>query len=351
MAKSVSASLGYSLPLQIDHLVLDTSYQGANLKTTINRYRPHSIIRRPGGTSRILLLLHGIGYHKEQWGPTLQYLFDLDRASKGTSTIVEAWAIDYPSHGEAAELNAKALEQRPELLSIRSCAAAIHKLLTSELLERIQDGTCKVTLIGHSAGSIATTLAASLFDNPRELFSEMISIEPSFWFPESRMTDTYRIMEKLTPSRRRRWDSKQMAYDWFKNRAPWSLWDPVVLKLYTKHGLKVESGARDGAEAAVLRCNPSHESFIYAETDAIYEAVRYLGHLCRTFPCHLIFGERIDIVSRDVQDSIIDPKAGRDFASVTRIEGTGHLVLQEKPARLAEVLYRILQDSQSSCKL
>jgi hypothetical protein len=62
-----------------------------------------------------LIFLHATSFHKETWEPTIEQLFRLVLSGNSTVKIREAWAVDCPNHGEAAQLNEKAL-QRPEFL-------------------------------------------------------------------------------------------------------------------------------------------------------------------------------------------------------------------------------------------
>jgi hypothetical protein len=57
-----------------------------------------------------LIVLHGTGFHKETWEPTLERVFDLACGSN-TVKIREAWAIDCPNHGASAVLNESILQQ------------------------------------------------------------------------------------------------------------------------------------------------------------------------------------------------------------------------------------------------
>jgi len=55
-----------------------------------------------------LIFTHGTGFHKEQWEPAIDDLYNLlDR--RGSATVREIWSIDAPNHGDAAILNEKAL--------------------------------------------------------------------------------------------------------------------------------------------------------------------------------------------------------------------------------------------------
>ncbi|KAG5733916.1 hypothetical protein E4T56_gene89, partial [Termitomyces sp. T112] len=49
------------------------------------------------------------------------------------------------------------------------------------------------------------------------------------------------------------------------------------------------------------------------------------------------------VSDREVQDSLVDPKEGRNFASITRIKDVGHLIVQEAPAKLAKAIFAILR--------
>lgn len=51
-----------------------------------------------------------------------------------------------------------------------------------------------------------------------------------------------------------------------------------------------------------------------------------LNRACASMPVHIIFGNINDRLPRSVHDALVDPQSGRQFASVTRIKGSGHLV-------------------------
>jgi pimeloyl-ACP methyl ester carboxylesterase len=52
-------------------------------------------------TDPTLLLVHGLGFHKETWEPTLERL--VDRCRNSPVRFREAWAIDCPSHGDSGK--------------------------------------------------------------------------------------------------------------------------------------------------------------------------------------------------------------------------------------------------------
>lgn len=50
-----------------------------------------------------LIFTHATGFHKEHWEPTIQRLFENQRALP--FRIEDMWSIDAPNHGDAAVLN------------------------------------------------------------------------------------------------------------------------------------------------------------------------------------------------------------------------------------------------------
>lgn len=83
------------------------------LVSTVKRYAVPAAVFSTDPEALTLIVTHGTGFHKEQWEPTLQYLFDLlvHNAQAGDKLRVhEVWAIDCPNHGDAAVLNEDTLK-------------------------------------------------------------------------------------------------------------------------------------------------------------------------------------------------------------------------------------------------
>ncbi|KAG6885317.1 hypothetical protein C0993_003294 [Termitomyces sp. T159_Od127] len=102
-------------------------------------------------------------------------------------------------------------------------------------------------------------------------------------------SEMYKLVAAMTPLRKDIWASQEAAVKWMQARPPWSSWDQRVFDVYTH-----------------LTSSPTTSD-------------------------------------REVQDSIVDPKEGRKFASITRIKGVGHLVVQEAPAKLAKAIFAVLR--------
>jgi pimeloyl-ACP methyl ester carboxylesterase len=57
-----------------------------------------------------IILLHGTGFHKELWEPTIDDLFALLSQGGLGSEIRDVWTIDSPNHGDSAILNEQAMK-------------------------------------------------------------------------------------------------------------------------------------------------------------------------------------------------------------------------------------------------
>lgn len=59
---------------------------------------------------RTLVLMHGVAAHKEHWEPTIQWLFENERALTAAPVrLRDMWSIDLPNHGDSAVLNEEVL--------------------------------------------------------------------------------------------------------------------------------------------------------------------------------------------------------------------------------------------------
>ncbi|KAK0480503.1 hypothetical protein EDD18DRAFT_1113483 [Armillaria luteobubalina] len=84
----------------------------------------------------IIIFAHGTGF--QHWEVTIQRIFAPDMLG----LIREAWAVDAQIHGDAAALNAEEMED-PDF---KYCI-------------RIQQGKCKVILVGHFTGDSSAYVA------------------------------------------------------------------------------------------------------------------------------------------------------------------------------------------------
>ncbi|HEU4325424.1 MAG TPA: alpha/beta hydrolase [Roseiflexaceae bacterium] len=108
--------------------------------------------------------------------------------------------------------------------------------------------------VGHSLGGHAVALAAALVP---EAFGRLLLIDPVIMSPA-----VYQMpapTEHFAARRRDRWESPAAMEQRFRERPPFSRWDPAVLRDYCQHGLLP---APDG-DGFVLACPPAIEAAIY----------------------------------------------------------------------------------------
>ncbi|KAK0193098.1 Alpha/beta hydrolase fold-1 [Armillaria mellea] len=315
----------------VDNHVIETSSSGTRLKAAVKRYRPED-----GGESNkaeyILVFAHGTGFHKEHWEVIIQRLFALALSSQ--IRILEAWAVDAQTHGASAAMNEETIEA-PEF-NYRLCEACAN-VYNSLLRPTIQEGIHKLILIGHSAGASAAVLSTAFCDHIP--FHAMILVEPTVWPADitNIHSPMFILASKTIPRRRDFWASKDEARAYLKKRAPWSVWDNRILNIYIEYGI-VPHPTKKGVS---LTCTPRHEAMPFITGDSVVPLTE-LDKTHNIIPVHLVHGECNDLFTREKQDTL---QRGRKFASVTRIPGAGHLVVQEVPDKVGDVVFNILRDN------
>lgn len=293
-----------------------------------------------------LLCLHATSFHKETWMPTLDALFTLASAGSSKVKIREAWCLDCPNHGASGQLNADILLQ-PQFFLNFSCeryAQAVHHFLSAGPEEGAGVDFRKRNLvgIGHSLGGVAITMLQAI--EPVFPFTSLVLIEPLLSPAGSHHLSKLReILVKGAYERRDVWPDREQAMGTLKRRERTAKWDPRILKLFVQYGVLQHPGARypEGAYPGVtLACSRDQEAAMYRDPDGATQPTETLTRLCKTYPVHLILGSIADFVPRRVHDAIVQ---GRPFASVTTVQGAGHLIVQEVPDRLGKVLYDALE--------
>jgi pimeloyl-ACP methyl ester carboxylesterase len=110
--------------------------------------------------------------------------------------------------------------------------------------------------VGHSLGGHAMAMAAAMEPSA---FSSLLLVDPVIQMPD-RYDGAPTGVEFIT-RRRVRWKSVDEMFDRFRDRAPFSLWKPEILRDYCEFGL-----LPDGDEF-VLACPPEIEAAIYARSN------------------------------------------------------------------------------------
>ncbi|EIW62380.1 alpha/beta-hydrolase [Trametes versicolor FP-101664 SS1] len=294
-----------------------------------------------------LIFLHCVASHKETWLPTIEHLFDMDKsASSDAFTLVEAWCMDAPSHGRAAVLNEKLLETYPEGTTGVQWARGVQVLLKSGVISGNN-----VVGVGHSAGACIVLQSTEGYPLDRLPYSSLILIEPGLM--TRAMLNTVRF-DKASPltraaeavrMRKDIWPSRAAAREWLTKRFPYRRWDARVLDLFVEHALRdlPTTAYTDKGEGVTLAVTQKDEIAGYSHYEDAFAALDALPGLCRAVPTHAIFGSVIDIVPPALHACTIEASEG-GLRSVVRVEGAGHLVVQEDPRAVAQAIWGILHE-------
>lgn len=315
-----------------------TTEQTLSLKVAAKRYT----VAHNNEHGFTLLLTHGSGFHKELWEPTITRLFDLQRIKDSNPNIREIWAFDWQGHGDSALLNESALKTRTHAVSVADLACALVAFLETPHVRGH-----RIVAIGHSAGSSAWMYSTKLFTGGQVPYVAIILVEPPLIDRETfaehleKQQVALRTIKKLVGSRRDVWPSKEQAFEWFRSRLPWKTWDEGVLLLFCEYGLRptAEGATTTGV---TTKCDKAEEVKNYEEVENTFEATEQIEKVCHDVPIHVIFGEIIDLTPSYGQDAVSDQSKGRVLASLVRIPGAGHMIVQQKPGALASQISTIL---------
>ncbi|KAF9478461.1 alpha/beta-hydrolase [Pholiota conissans] len=335
-----------SAKLSVEKYALTTQTYGVPLICTMKKYTRPGISKDPNAPGVILLLGHGAGFFKETWEPTIEDLYEMDDKRPSGSIIREIWGLDCQNHGEACTVNEDTLSRNLGLLTIWDYADAFATLYKSGLLGTLNPKLHEVVLCGHSAGAVGVALSTSYFNPPSRVpFSKIILVDPPIWGKEKdgQDSDVYKMVSEMTPVRKDTWKSFEDASKWLKKRLPWGSWDDRVFDAYTKHGLRdLPTAFYPDKSGTTLTTHRLAENVAFTGKRFAYDALDRLNQICAFVPVHLIYGDNNDMFDREVQDSLINEREGRVFASVSRLEDVGHLVPQQAPTQLAGAILSVL---------
>ncbi|EPS95148.1 hypothetical protein FOMPIDRAFT_1025931 [Fomitopsis schrenkii] len=317
-------------------------YSGASkrgLKLVAKRYVPKGAV----STGLTLLFTHCTGSHKESWEPVIATLLQLQDAASNTPVVREAWSVDWQSHGEAASINDDVLNLDTEGLSVTEYAAALRALIASPHLSGHQ-----LVGIGHSAGVTAILLSTVPLPSDKLPYRAIVLMEPSlvtravFAKHGQNRQAALDLMYKAMEARRDTWGSREEALAYFKKRLPWKIWDPRILGLLTRHGLREVHARENGADVTqvTLACTTAQEKKAYADSEPHFLATERIRALDVQVGLHFVLGERSDVVPKYCHDSVLEL---RTPASVQRVGRAGHFALQENPDGLAACISNVLR--------
>ncbi|KAJ7173970.1 Alpha/beta hydrolase fold-1 [Mycena crocata] len=331
--------------MKVETFVLATPpvTDGPPLSMTAKKYTYGPAKNQNGIT---LLMLHGLGQHKEQWEPVIEKLYALQLENR-VPRIREVWSFDWQSHGESAILNADVLKENRKSAPMARWSSAIASFITSDSLEGH-----RLVGIGYSSGTMA--LMGSTLHFEKCPYVSIILVEPSImdqetWdtHQEKEIQPAFDMMTKAVMRRRDSWTSREEARKYFIGRFPWNSWDSRIVGLFVKHALK-DSKDKDGSVCVVRACPAIHEATAFeVNRAASWDAAGQVSKLSGIVPIHAVFGEKIDLMPQPLRDCVLDESKGRKMDSITMIPGVGHTVVQSVPDIVGSTIWDLLQGIES----
>lgn len=256
------------------------------------------------GEEPTVLFAHATGFHARCWDEVIRRL-----------PGVRAVAIDMRGHG----LSEKPAPPYRWPAFGRDLAAAAREL-----------GLRGALGVGHSKGGYAVTHAAAIEPGA---FAALLLVDPVIGprgYRRSMAED-----EHFAARRRNTWASPEEMFERFRGRAPFSDWDPAVLRDYCTYGL-VPNPDGDGY---VLACPPRIEAAVYAgayngaDDEDIYAAIEALRVPVRVLRAR----PRAEDAMTDMSGSPTAPDLARHFplGEDVPVPQYSHFIPMEDPGFVA----------------
>ena len=254
------------------------------------------------GQGPSILLLHATGFHARCW----------DKAVEAFPAGTHVIAVDQLGHGRSA---------KPVINDWAMIGGA-----TAELVESL--GITFAAGAGHSMGGHCLVQVASRYP---ELIQRLVLVDPVI-MERSVYQDppSYSASNEMVSKRRNTWNSPDAMFERFKDRHPYRLWQPAVLRDYCEHGL-----LPDGEGQFVLACPPRTEGSVYATSAtvdpwALIESIRQ--------PVSVLRAPRLDLDGGfDFASSPTPPMLADSFFNGTDVylPELTHFMPMEDPEKIA----------------
>ncbi|HVN72018.1 MAG TPA: alpha/beta hydrolase [Desulfomonilia bacterium] len=188
-------------------------------------------------------------------------------------------------------------------------------------------GISRPAMVGHSMGATVTVIANAAFGLGAQ---GHILIEPIFLpedFYKIQVTIDLHPLASKAIRRRDTWKDTDEAHAYLRSKAMFKNWDEEMLDLYVEYGMKsLDAGGLQ------LACSPKREASLFMG-GMQYDPWPLLPKV--TCPTLILEGEESE------NRAFIDlKKAASAFKQATyrMINGTGHLIPQEKPKEMIEII-------------
>ncbi|OSD08149.1 alpha beta-hydrolase [Trametes coccinea BRFM310] len=323
--------------------------RGEVLWMVANRYTPKHAPRHFGLT---LVLLHGIGCHKETWEPVLERLLALRSSYKVDLPINEIWALECVQHGDSGLLNEAVLgdtfdsaEYARDFTNfllyylprepVGNLPQNLSRLCDAEACSRMGSGIAGRTIvgIGHSVGACSLVCPAVEYPN---LFSALIFVE-SYTVPEfTRHLDAHRNKETLSFRRHWLWNSREEAIRDLTQNPYYREWHPKALEAFVQHALTRTPDGR-----VRTKTHPVLESTMLFERRVIYETWELLDKIHPSIAMHWVLGGKS---ARPGSQAIQAQTSFRRAANSTNDyhPELDHMLPQQAPDTLGFDIFRFL---------
>ena len=257
------------------------------------------------GDGPSILLLHATGFHARCWDKVV------DAFPTGTHVV----AVDQLGHGRSA---------RPEITDWAMIAGA-----TAELMQSL--GIPFDIGVGHSMGGHCLVQVAAA--SPKAI-KKLVLVDPVIMPREAyQRPSDFSATSEMVGKRRNSWDGPDAMFDRFRDRHPYRLWDPAVLRDYCQYGL-----LSDGEGGFELACPPKTEASVYA-TSLSVDPWPLIETICQPVTVlrapQLAPGKSFDFASSPTPPALAD-----SFADGTDVflPDLTHFMPMQDPARIAKLI-------------
>ncbi|KIJ47855.1 hypothetical protein M422DRAFT_163533 [Sphaerobolus stellatus SS14] len=201
-----------------------------------------------------LLLMHAMNLHKETFDSFLHALLEDNKIT--SLPIKDAWCIENPNHGRSSILNQKLLStsEYKGKWNAFEYARAARSFLHATDTHGINFGSRKMIGLAHSAGTSSLILLHEMeLPSP---FHSLVLIDPDLLPPgKASSIVVSRMFGQWAKAKKDTWTTRASAYDELIKHPAYNRWDPKLVELFIKYGLR-ELG---DSEAVTLACSKEQE--------------------------------------------------------------------------------------------
>ncbi|KAF9010776.1 Alpha/beta hydrolase family-domain-containing protein [Cyathus striatus] len=318
------------------------------LWSVVNRIA-RNVKTEDGKKGLTLVVTNPIGFHKEIWEPALKALIEFAETASSAIRIEEIWVLESVCHGDSGLVNAQNMSRLPDradygrdianlcinYIPDQHAPGTILPLHLPRMPERISSSRIKngfehrtLVNVGHSLGGDA---AACFALNYPALPKACVLIETTI-FPRP-----IRLRNTLSSS----WKSRKEAREGLLKSPMFQAFHPDVFEVYLTYGLYEDPKTR----LVKLKCDPAWEASEFTENRTNAEIFELLPTLDERVELRWILGGKEGASNLVGGDHIAQRTVWRrpKNASNVRLEGAGHLVVQETPREAGQEIFVFLE--------